>query len=175
MDIKALIDDKSISPKDKTTQLAAAILDGSITTTTLLAFAQKAKAPAKATCIEAMEFATQTNPAIAGGEVLDFVLANLQDKAPRVKWECGKVVANTIHLHPKHLETAISNLLINTTDAGTVVRWSAATAFAAVLAMKTPHNETLVPALQQVMNTEEKNSIKKIYAAAFKKLGVSGR
>jgi len=150
------------------------LLDGIISIKALINLAKAAKDPDKATCIEAMEFATQTNPAIATEDCLNFVSTTLAEKAPRVKWESARVVGNIAPLFPDKLDEAINNLLINSEHTGTVVRWSAAFALGEILKLKTKHNEDLMPAFEAICNREEKNSIKKIYLAEIKKSKISG-
>ncbi|HYG16711.1 MAG TPA: hypothetical protein VEC12_13225, partial [Bacteroidia bacterium] len=131
-------------------------------------YAQTAKDALKATCIEALEYATKQNSGIAGKDVLAFATASLGSKAPRVKWESAKVIGNIAHLFPKNLDEPIRKLLDNTTDTGTVVRWSAAFALGEIIKLKTLHNKQLIPAVENISIQEEKHSIKKIYQAALK-------
>ena len=131
-----------------------------------------AKDVPKATCIEALEWRTKLTPEWLLTDTLLFVLTSLPGPAPRIKMESGRVVANVIHLHPDLVEKAIANLLPNTADEGTTVRWSAAMALGAIVKMKTEFNETLLPALRVISDSEEKNSIKKIYTDSFKKAGI---
>ncbi len=146
------------------------VLGNTITGSDLISFAATAKAPVKATCIEALEFATRSNPGVVSAPVIDYVIECLGDKAPRIRWESAKVIANTIHLFPAKIDRAVKSLLDNTEHEGTVVRWSAATALTAILKLKTPISKTLESAIVITMEKEEKNSIKKIYLAALKKL-----
>ena len=67
MTIEELIQDKNIKPKEKTVTISNWILDNSLPIDELIAFAEKQKDPAKATSIEAIEYATkqqQSNPFI---------------------------------------------------------------------------------------------------------------
>ena len=57
MTIDELLQDKSIKPKEKTETISKWILDKSIPVDELIAFAEKQKDPAKATSIEAIEYA----------------------------------------------------------------------------------------------------------------------
>ena len=169
MDLETLLKDKNIKPKAKTEAISQGLLDGTLSIGSLISVAKSAKDPDKATCIEAMEFATQTRPSIATEECLNFVSATLADKAPRIKWESARVVANIAPLFPDKLEVAIKNLLSNSEHSGTVVRWSAALALGEILKLNTSHNVNLKPALEALCDREEKNSIKKIYQSALKK------
>lgn len=170
MNIDALLKDKAVKPKEKTETISSWLLDGTLTAKELLDFAAKAKDAAKATCIEAIEFATKQKPDIADEHLLLFVTNALAEKAPRIKWESAKVIGNIVQLFPTKLDNSITHLLANAAHEGTVVRWSAAYALGEILKLKTKHNTELLPAVEAICEREEKNSIKKIYLAAIKKL-----
>lgn len=169
MNMDELLKDKSIKQNEKTETLSKWILEKSLTNDELISFAEKQKDPAKASCIEALEYATKQNPSIANETVLKFVTETLTAKAPRVKWESAKVIGNIAILFPENLDKPIANLLINTGHEGTVVRWSAAFALGEILKLKTRHNTSLRPIIESICEKEEKNSIRKIYLKALKK------
>ena len=168
MNIGELLNDKGLKPKEKTNALSTALLNQSLSVADLLLFAEKAKDPLKATCIEALEYATKQNPALATLDCLQFVSNALKAKAPRVKCESARVIGNIAYLFPGHLEEAIGNLLSNTEHEGTVVRWSAAFALGEIFKIKSPHNADLLPAFEAICVREEKGSIQKIYRSAIK-------
>ncbi|MCX6304435.1 MAG: hypothetical protein NT040_05670 [Bacteroidetes bacterium] len=167
--ISEILSDKLIKPGAKTGLLSKMILAGDLGVEQLLQFASTAKDPSLATCIEALEFVSASQPGLITKTCFEFVTGQLKSKAPRVRWESARVVANTAFLYPARLDAAITNLLANTEHTGTVVRWSAAGALAAILKLKTSRNTGLIPAVEAIMEREEKNSIRKIYAAALKK------
>lgn len=169
MTIETVFTDKLIKGKEKTQIICDWLLDGSLTSEELLAFAENQKHAIKATCIESMEQATKKHPTLANEEVFKFVTKSLAEREPRVKWESARVIGNTAHLFVSNLDEAIKNLLINAQHDGTVVRWSAAYALGEIIKLKTNHNKTLIEKVNQISDTEEKNSIKKIYATAIKK------
>nr|WP_315034592.1 hypothetical protein [uncultured Chryseobacterium sp.] len=169
MTIEQLIKDKTTKSKEKVEIISKWIIDTSLPSDELIAFAEKSKDPVKATCIEAIEYATKQNPTLADETVFTFVAQTLTEKAPRIKWESAKVIGNISHLFTENLDQAIVNLLANTGYEGTVVRWSAAFALGEILKLKTKYNATLLPDLENLSEKEEKNSIKKIYLDAIKK------
>lgn len=169
MTIHELLKDRGIKPKEKTETISKWILDNSLPVDELIAFAENQKDPVKATCIEAMEYATKHSPNIADEAVLTFVTNMLTAKAPRIKWESAKVIGNIAHLFPTKLEKAINHLVTNAEHKGTVVRWSAAFALGEILKLRTEYNQDLFPAIESICDKEEKNSIKKIYLDAIKK------
>jgi len=171
MIFSSLFNDASLIPKERTESLGKLLLENPLIVDDLLIFAGASKDPVKATCIEALEFATAVNPGIATKTCFDFVTSALTAKAPRIKWEAARVIGNIAHLFPEQLGLTIINLLINTEHSGTVVRWSAATALGRILRLKTINNTELIPAIETIVNREEKNSIRKIYLEALKKTG----
>ncbi len=169
MTIEALLSDKSKKSKEKTETISKWLLDGSMATDELIVFAEKSKDSEKATCIEAIEYATKQNSTIADENVFSFVTQMLTEKAPRVKWESAKVIGNTAHLFPTKLNAAIENLLTNSEYDGTVVRWASAFALGEILKLKTKHNNDLFPAIEAICHREQDNGIKKKYFDAIKK------
>jgi hypothetical protein len=84
MNLEIIVSDKSIKPKEKTEIISKMLLDNSVAINDLINFAKTAKDSPKASCIEAIEYATKTNPEIATIECLDFVTETLTVKAHRV-------------------------------------------------------------------------------------------
>lgn len=169
MEQLAFLNDKQLKPKVKTEILSQLLVNKEISTEQWMEFAGSAKEAVKATCIEAMEFASKEKPEIVNLECLNFVAVCLTEKAPRIKWESARVIGNIAHIFPDKLDIAVKNLLTNTAHPGTVVRWSAAFALSQIIKLKTAMNKNLTPAVKMIIEKEEKNSIKKIYLDALKK------
>ena len=167
--MESIFSNKLLKPKEKTEQLCELLMNHSISIDELVAFAKESKDPVKATCIEAIEFATKSNPKMANKNVFEFSISNLSAKAPRVKWESAKVIANTANLFPELIEPAINALLKNTEHEGTVVRWSAALALSEIYKLNTKFNKDLATIFDGLVEREEKNSIKKMYLVAYSK------
>ncbi|MGE5479839.1 MAG: HEAT repeat domain-containing protein [Chloroflexota bacterium] len=170
MDFQTFFKDKSLKPKEKTEALSEHISNNPGQIARLVEFARAAKDPIKATCIEALEFVTQSKPGLVDRPTFDFIVESLGGKAPRVKWESAKVIGNAARNFPDKLEEAVAALLTNTEHDGTVVRWSAAYALGEIAKLKTPLNEELLPAIDAILAREEKNSIRKVYEKALKEI-----
>jgi len=171
MSLGIILADKSLKPSQKPGLLSKILLENPQSIDELIQLAVKAKDADKANCIEAMEHATLSNPGIATEACFDLAVESLASIAPRVKWESARLIANIAHLFAGRLPEAVPNLLANTEHTGTVVRWSAAIALAAILKLKTALNKELLPAFSAIAEREEKNSIRKIYLEAIKKAG----
>jgi hypothetical protein len=170
MTINSILLDKTLKPSEKPGLISVLLLENPQLIGEFLDLAKKSKDPDKGTLIEAVEHASLNNPGIVTEEFFVFVIEALTSKAPRVKWESARVIANSARLFPGLLPDAVNNLLDNSEHSGTVVRWSAATALGEIIKLKTSLNQLLVPAIQPIIEREEKNSIRKIYQAALKKL-----
>jgi hypothetical protein len=169
MDIKETLSDKTLKPKEKIEKLSQSIIDKRISINDLLAYAETTKDAEKGTCVEALEFASGKNPKIIDKNCFEFIVKHLTDKAPRVKWECAKVIGNVAHLHKTDLNNAIKNLLENANYDGTVVRWSAAFALVEIIKLETEHNKKILPKIKEICAKEEKPNIKKMYMDVIKK------
>lgn len=156
--------------KAKVATIGEWLVNKELATEELLVYAEKQKATDKATCIEALEYATKKDPALVADEqVLVFVTRALADDEPRIKWESAKVIGNIAKLFPAQLDKVIPQLLVNATHTGTVVRWATAYALAEILQLKTDHNKKLLPKIEVLCEKEEDNGVKKKYLNALKK------
>ena len=170
MDIQTILTDKQLKAKQKVEAISNMLLDKKVSIRELINVAKVSNDKEKGTCIEAIEFATRATPAIASLVCLNFVTEMLADEAPRVKWESAKVIGNIAHCYPNKLGEAIRNLLINSEQAGTVVRWSAAFALGEIVKLKTKRNKNLIPAIEAIIKRDEDNAIRKIYLTALKEV-----
>lgn len=169
MTLEQVFQDKSIKAKGKVSMIGEWLINNELPLEELIAYAEKQKAVDKATCIEAVEFATKAKPELADESLFAFVTNALTDTEPRVKWESAKVIGNVAKLFVTQLGNTISNLLANADNVGTVVRWATATALAEILKLKTENNETLLPKIEALCEKEEDNAVKKKYLDAIKK------
>jgi HEAT repeat protein len=169
MTIEELLKDKTKKAKEKTETISKWLLDGSLATDELIVFAEKSKDSDKATYIEALEYATKQNLKIADENLLSFVTKTLSEKAPRIKWESAKVIANIAQNFPEKLTVIIEKLLQNAEYGGTVVRWATAYALGEILKLGTKNNESLLPKMEQLCEKETENGVKKKYLDAIKK------
>jgi hypothetical protein len=170
MTIEEVFQDKTLKAKAKVSTIGDWLTNNELPIEELLVYAEKQKATDKATCIEAVEYATKKNPTIADESLLEYVTKALKDEEPRVKWESAKVIGNVAKLFPNQLDKAIKNLLPNAENNGTVVRWATAYALAEILKLKADNNIKLLPKIEQLCEKEEDTGVKKKYIDAIKKI-----
>jgi len=170
MTLETIFEDKTIKTKAKVAKIGNWLLEETLPIDELLAFTEKQTKTTKASCIEAIEYATKKNPKLADITTLEFVTSSLNDNEPRVKWESAKVIGNVAKLFPSDLSNAIKNLLINTKSDGTVVRWASAFALGEILKLKLEYNSTLLPKIEKLADSEKDNGVKNKYLTALKKI-----
>lgn len=121
----------------------------------------------RGTIVESLEFATQTKPDIVK-LYLPEVIKSLSDKAPRVKWEAARVIGNIAAKLPEEAAKTVDNLLINTKDKGTVVRWSVAFALGEIAKTNSKLQKNLVNEINNLLKRENNNGVKNVYLKALK-------
>lgn len=168
--IEDVFSNKNLKPKEKTELISKWVSINLDSIGILVKFASSAKDPVKASCIEALEYLTKDNSDSLDEESFTFVSNCLSENSPRIKWESARVIGNTAKHFINRLDIAIANLLINSEHEGTVVRWSSAYALGEIVKLNTMLNSDLIPAIEAVIKREEKNSIRKIYQDAIKKV-----
>ena len=84
--------DKSLTAKQKTQVLSRWLLANVNQADRLVACAEKATDNAKATCLQAFEYASRVNAKVGTRRCFEFVAAALAGAAPRVKWEAATAV-----------------------------------------------------------------------------------
>lgn len=171
MTLYHLFEDKSVKAKERAKHIAEWLLKNEIALGELLAFAEKQLSKDKATCIEAIESATNKCPTIADEDLLSFITKALRNEEPRVKWESAKVIGNIAKQFPDQLDNAIHNLLHNAENNGNVVRWATAYALAEIVKLRTENLKILLPKIEALCDKEEDHGVKKKYLDALNKVG----
>jgi hypothetical protein len=171
MTIEQVFQDKTIKAKGKVSKIGDWLIKGELPLDELLAFAGKQKSTEKATCIEALEYATKKDPQkVATENLLVFVTKALNDDEPRVKWESARVIGNIARIFPDQLDKCVTNLLQNAENPGTVVRWASAYALAEIFKLKTNLNHKLLAKIELLCDKEDDTGVKKKYLDALKKV-----
>jgi hypothetical protein len=121
----------------------------------------------KGTCADVIKNVSKDKPEIAAPYV-DEMIEYINYKAPRVKWGVPESIGNIAQKFPDKVENAVPNLLINTTDDSTVVRWCAAYALSEIVKSNSKIRGTLVPEIEKIVKNETNNGVKNVYLKALK-------
>lgn len=118
-------------------------------------------------CLEVLEHVSQKSPEIVF-PYLDLVIKSLQDKAPRVKWEAARTIANLAPKYPEETATTTEALMQNTTDKGTVVRWNTALALGEIFKANRKTRSVLKPKIEKLIAKEQNSGVRNVYLTALK-------
>ncbi|MEI6285353.1 MAG: hypothetical protein WCP79_02525 [Bacillota bacterium] len=158
-----------IKPKEKERQIIELLNNGAINKNSLIEFYQKANDSGRGYCMAVITAMTKVDKQFAD-DIIDFVIAQLDHKAGRVKWEAAEIVGLSAVAAPEKCATAIMPLLKNTEAEGTVARWSAAFALTEIALNNPAVRQQLLPVFEKIVQSDESNGVKKIYQKALKQL-----
>ena len=123
----------------------------------------------KGSCAEVMKFVSKDNPEIFLAYI-DELIDNINHKASRVKWGIPESIGNIAQKYPKEVQKAIPNLLKNTTDKSTVVRWCASYALSEIVKYNSEIQNELIPKINSIIKREKNNGVKNVYLNALNQI-----
>jgi hypothetical protein len=123
----------------------------------------------KRTCANVMKLVSQNNPALLV-DYLDDLIEHINSPISRVKWGIPETIGNLAKQYPNEVMNAIPNLLRNTTDKSTVVRWCAAYALTEIAKHNAQTQQELVTTFQHIVSEEQNNGVKNVYLKCLKQL-----
>jgi len=121
----------------------------------------------KGTCAEVMKFVSKNNPELIV-PYIDELVDNINHNASRVKWGVPESIGNVAQKYPKDVQKAIPNLLKNTMDTSTVVRWCAGYAISEIIKYNSEIQDKLIPKINDIIKQEKNNGVKNVYLKALK-------
>jgi HEAT repeat protein len=124
----------------------------------------------KGVCLEVLEAVTREHPDRASDR-LAVIIKLIDHKAPKVRWESSRIVANLACKFPTGAAAAIPALLANTSDKGTVVRWSAAFALGEIMKHNMKERKALLSRIEAILKREQNSGVRNVYLKAIKSIG----
>jgi len=158
-----------IKPKEKVTRLADEIKRDIKFIKEIINYFETAKAGDQGHLIESLEYTSKEYPELIIPH-LEFIIQHLDNDAPRVKWECARIIVNLAPRYCEKLIKSIPNILRNTEDKGTVVRWSSAFALGEIAKYSSKNPKELINKMKHLMENEKNNGVKNVYVKALKAL-----
>ena len=169
MNINGLLDNKLIKPVKKREEIAEAIRKKSITIKEIQKLKNTLDDKKMALVIEAMEDVCSKNPEISNKDWLKFAQEFIPSKSNSIKREASRIAGNIAHLYPNDLDAVIKDIMKNTKDEGTVIRWSSAYALAKIIQIPKYANSKLFDVLTDLSGKEKENGIKNQFLNGLKK------
>jgi hypothetical protein len=100
---------------------------------------------------------------------LVFVQNFITSKSNNLKREASRIVGNIADLFPDNLEVAIQNLMSNTEDGSTVIRWGSAYALSRIIHVPKYANSDFYDILTDLCEREQENGVKNQLLNGLKK------
>jgi hypothetical protein len=123
----------------------------------------------KGTAADVMKHVSKDTPEIVA-PYIDDILDYINYKAPRVKWGVPETIGNLAQKYPTEVEKAIPNLLVNTKDKSTVVRWCAAFALTEIAKSNPAIRLELGSKMEEIVQNEKNNGVKNVYLKALRSM-----
>jgi hypothetical protein len=109
------------------------------------------------------------NPGIVEPFINELV-GYINHKANRVKWGVPETIGNLAEKYPKEVEKAIPNLLLNTRDKSTVVRWCGAYALSRIVLHNHDKREELLKKIQGIIAQEDNSGVRNVYLKTLEQI-----
>ena len=154
-------------PKELVTFLTRSIIEDEALFQQLVDSLKTGSDVEKGTCADVMKHVTAEKPDIAAPYV-DDLFGFINYKAPRVKWGIQESIGNISKKYPEEADKAVPNLLMNTKDKSTVVRWCAAYALTEIAKSSITKRVELVPVFKGFIDEERNNGVRNVYMKAMK-------
>lgn len=170
MDAITLLTQKDVKKIEVREQLVSAIAEGSFSLEDFKSRAGELNDKQTATFLEAVEAVTGKKLRLLSSDYLHFAEQYILSDNNSCKREASRIVGNMAADYPEELETAVSALLKNTVDSGTVVRWGSAYALARIIMLEHYRNSGLVQTVRDIYEAEEESGVKNQYKKALRKI-----
>ncbi|MBN2363855.1 HEAT repeat domain-containing protein [candidate division WOR-3 bacterium] len=159
----------NVKPKEKISLLADKAKEDKNILAEIVEYSGKCTNAEKGNCIEVMEYVSKDKPELVI-PYFNFIKENIDFNAPKVKWECARVIGNLAAKYPEKSAKAVEKLLVNTEDKGTIVRWSAAFALTEIARSNPKLQKKLVEKFKEILEKEANNGVKNVYIKALKRI-----
>jgi len=156
-----------MKPKERVSRIVESIKEDSSLFRELMEIFRTGSDVEKGTCAEVMKFVSKDNPKVVV-TYIDELIDNINHKVSRVKWGVPESIGNLAQKYPKEVQKAIPNLLKNTKDKSTVVRWCAGYALSEILKYNSEIQDELIQKINDIIKKEKNNGVKNIYLKALK-------
>ncbi|MCL1854756.1 MAG: hypothetical protein FWF86_03395 [Clostridia bacterium] len=168
MDVIGLLNNKAMKAVEKRNEIEEAIKTGALTIQGVQALEGAVDDKRISLVFEAMEAVTEKNPEIADLGWLKFAQKYITSQSNNLKRESSRIVGNIAHLFPNDLEAATQKLLANTSNDGTVIRWSSAYALGRIISVPQHANSELLGVVTALYEQETDTGIRNQYLRGLK-------
>lgn len=169
MTLAEIMNDKSLKRLEKRNAIVAAIINREVNFS-IISEACEALPPKNISLLlEAVEEVSRSKEFTLDAAYLDWAEKYILSADNSCKREACRIVGNLANQYPAKLENAITALLQNAGDDGTVIRWASAYALSRILVIPSYAKSSLFEKISDLCEKETENGVKNQYIKALKK------
>ena len=169
MDIISVMNDKALKGTKKRAAIIELIVSGNLNCEQIEAINTEINDKQMASILEAIEEISNKGLSQLSSRYLLFAIPYIKSENNNCRREASRIVGNMAAQYPDMIEEAISPLLDNSSNEGTVIRWAAAYALSRIITTDRYAQSKLYDKLTDISNKEEDNAIRNQYLKALKK------
>lgn len=169
MDIISVMNDKALKGTKKRVAIIELIVSGNLNCKQIEAISTEINDKQMASILEAIEEISNKGLAQLSSRYLLFAIPYIKSENNNCRREASRIVGNMAAQYPDMIEEAISPLLDNSSNEGTIIRWAAAYALSRIITTDRYAQSELYDKLTDISNKEEDNAIRNQYLKALKK------
>lgn len=171
MTIKQVIDDKTMKRLEKRNALVEGIIGGNYDFSAVSAACSLLPEKKISLLLEAIEEVSRSKEFALEEEYVKLSEGSILSSDPSCKREASRIVGNLAAAFPEDLDHAISALLQNADDEGTVIRWASAYALSRIVIIPQYAKGPLFEQISHLYEKEKETGVKNQYGKALKKAG----
>lgn len=164
-----ILTDKELKGVARRQAVIDMLLQGNVPLTMLQELLPQLDEKKSATVLEALEEISNKKLMTLEQGHLQLAIPYIASSNNSCRREASRIVGNLAAAFPDAVKEALPSLMANTTDEGTVVRWSAAYALSRIIVLPDYAKSGLYDELLQLAETEQDNGVKSQYEKALKK------
>lgn len=169
MTIKQIIDDKSVKRLEKRKLIVEGVVNGSLDFSAVSAACSLLPEKNISLLLEAIEEVSRSKEVSLGEDYLTLAERYILSSDPSCKREASRIVGNLAAAFPAKLDRAITALLQNAHQDGTVIRWASAYALSRIVIIPQYARGPLFEQVTKLYEQETENGVKNQYGKALKK------
>ena len=169
MTIRQIIDDKSVKRLEKRTVLVEGIINRNFDFSAVSAACSLLPEKKISLLLEAIEEVSRSKEFFLEEDYLKLSENYILSSDPSCKREASRIVGNLAAAFPEDLDRAISALLQNADDEGTVIRWASAYALSRIVIIPQYASGPLFEQISDLYEKEKETGVKNQYGKALKK------
>lgn len=169
MTITEIMNNKSLRRLEKRNSLAEAIINREFNFSIILGACESLPEKNISLLLEAIEEVSRSKEFALEADYLDLAEKYISSSDNSCKREASRIVGNLADKFPTKLDNAITALLQNTENEGTVIRWASAYALSRIVIIPQYAKSPLFEQISDLCEKENDSGVKNQYIKALKK------